>query len=808
MKQKLFSILTLLLCAVSGASATDYTWTFDTYCSNQSIAVGSNASIATGGVVVSTSNDVNLTYIEGKAESSRMYNLSSAEGPTGDVNYSSYLYMGGEGKTSTTNRCFTTGTITGKGQLTIIYKTGTGSFSVYDASSTSTPLATVSDLANSSAKSTIPLDLGTGKQLIIAHSGKCYIYAIKWTAASATALSVTYSISPAAGGTVNQTPSGSSFEPGAAIEFTATPNTGYKFVNWTDDNNGDEELGTSTTYNIASISEATAITANFAALNAITFSANGGTGDVPASSYVDDGESYTVPTWLHLYKEGFTFAGWKNGETTYTAGQTFESISDDIALEAQWITNTQVLGNAATTASWKFGSDDNAPTISIQGSNQTKYYVTKATVNGSSIDVPLYIDANNGKFNTQAAYAQVNGGTKFTLPAVTGMTVTYTSGANSHTDVTLFAFDDSENVEAEMYSNNLVFTYNGTNSTITFTDNDGTMWPTGISVSYPKYVSEPASAEDNSVILTYTNGSVSDKTWTGSDNCLGYTITTNEAGSIGQKNNEKFAFGYGGTYTITVPEGMTVTSFKISGQANSSTSYVTYNETQKSFGNSSVADQNWTIANPTAGGSIIFSVETKQLNVTSITLYTSDITLTTTDNMAGWRAFYDAEKSYTVDENTKIYTVTSQDEKSVKLTEVTGRIPTQTPVLLKTSDANHTMTLTAATTGDEINISGNLLQATNGSTVSNVYRLGYGANGVGFYQYSATSPASGIVYLPANTGGAKALLLSFGDVTAIDAVAADETVNTGNGKMYNLSGQLVGEGYKGIVIVNGKKIVK
>ena len=766
----------LLLALVGGTTnawATDYVWTFDAYCTTNNITAGNSGNIGTGGVIVSTSNTVNLKYIEGKANSSKMYKLSSAEGPTGDANYTSYLYMGGDGKSSTTNRCFTTGTITGRGQLTIIYKTGTGSFSVYDASSTSTPLATVSDLANSSAKSTSTLNLGEGKSLIIAHSGKCYIYAIKWTATSETAKTVSYTISPAAGGTVEQSPSGTSIEAGTEVSFAATANTGYKFVNWTDDNNGDAVLGTSATYTIASLSANTAITAHFEALNAITFSANGGSGDVPQTVYKDDGEDFDIPTWLHLYKEGYTFAGWKTGETTYTAGQTIENISDNVALAAQWNANSVALGNAATTASWKFGSNDGAPTISIEGSGKTKYYVTKATVSGSSIDVPLYIDANNGKFSTQADYAQVNAGTKFTLPAVPGMTVTYTSGAMTHEDVSKFAFDDNSNVSAEMSSNNLVFTYNGNNSTITFTDNDGSMWPTGISVSYPKYIPGPADAGNASVVLTYSNGSVSGKVWTGTTDteCEGYTISADASGSITAKNSTKYALGYGtsgATYTIAVPSGVKITSFKITGAANSSTSYVTYNETQKSFDNSGDTDQTWTVASPSAGGSIEFSVATKQLNVTSITLYTDDITLTTSANMAGWRAFYDASNGYTLDANTTAYIAIDVNDGVVKMKSI-SEVPAGTPVILKTTSSadNYKMTLTKASLEPYEDL-GNLLTWET-SEVSNKYRLGYGAEGVGFYPYSGT-PSSGAVILDISSSSSRALRMSFGGITDINQV--------------------------------------
>ena len=180
--------------------------------------------------------------------------------------------------------------------------------------------------------------------------------------------------------------------------------------------------------------------------------------------------------------------------------------------------------------------------------------------------------------------------------------------------------------------------------------------------------------------------------------------------------------------------------------------------------------------------------------------------LTTTDNMAGWRAFYDADNSYSVEKNTKVYVVASNPVGTkVSLTSIEG-IPAGVPVILHTSSTadNHKMTLTKETASPYSYTGENKLQYTT-TAVSNVYRLGYNASdGVGFYPYSGT-PASGAVILNVNTQAAKALMISFGDETALDNVSAEEKVSKGNGKRYNLAGQLVGEGYKGIVIENGKK---
>lgn len=184
--------------------------------------------------------------------------------------------------------------------------------------------------------------------------------------------------------------------------------------------------------------------------------------------------------------------------------------------------------------------------------------------------------------------------------------------------------------------------------------------------------------------------------------------------------------------------------------------------------------------------------------------------LTTTDNMAGWRAFYPEGKGYTLDENTTAYVITANPVNNKVYLEKTSNngkdVYPNTPVILYTSSAedSHKMTLSKANVAA---YEGTNLLSWATDKVSNVYRLGFNEkDGVGFYPYSGT-PASGAVILNVSSATqlAKALMISFGDETALDNVSAEEKVSKGNGKRYNLAGQLVGEGYKGIVIENGKK---
>lgn len=83
--------------------------------------------------------------------------------------------------------------------------------------------------------------------------------------------------------------------------------------------------------NVTSVS--TSLTANF---YTVTYAGNGATGTVPTDNTIySDGSTVTVLSAGELSKSGNVFAGWKTGETTYDAGETF-AITGVTTLTAQW----------------------------------------------------------------------------------------------------------------------------------------------------------------------------------------------------------------------------------------------------------------------------------------------------------------------------------------------------------------------------------------------------------------------------------------------------------------------------------------
>lgn len=158
----------------------------------------------------------------------------------------------------------------------------------------------------------------------------------------------------------------------------------------------------------------------------------------------------------------------------------------------------------------------------------------------------------------------------------------------------------------------------------------------------------------------------------------------------------------------------------------------------------------------------------------------------------------------------KAYTVKLNEEKTgIVMNEVEGVVPAGVAVLLK-GKADTDYALTKAEGWQNVTSDLKMSDGTITSTTSvNVYGLATVNGQDGFYK------ASGEQKIPAKCGylevakTAGAAFFSLGDITGNTTGIADvkaETVKA-DAQMYNLAGQKVGKGYKGIVIKNGKKMI-
>lgn len=136
-------------------------------------------------------------------------------------------------------------------------------------------------------------------------------------------------------------------------------------------------------------------------------------------------------------------------------------------------------------------------------------------------------------------------------------------------------------------------------------------------------------------------------------------------------------------------------------------------------------------------------------------------------------------------------------------TQLSGIVPASTPMVVKNTAAG----TYAATIGldEATEVTDNDLKASDGTIVGNgstIYILGNSSDGVAWYFCAAgTTIAAGKCYLAVDANGVKSIGIH-GTADAISSVATEQSKSC---VRYNLSGQQVNNGYKGIVIENGKK---
>lgn len=216
----------------------------------------------------------------------------------------------------------------------------------------------------------------------------------------------------------------------------------------------------------------------------------------------------------------------------------------------------------------------------------------------------------------------------------------------------------------------------------------------------------------------------------------------------------------------------------------------------------------------TTGGIAISNMK-YMASASSAVVSGDNVSLTTTANMQGWRAFYDNEYSYTVDDNTKVYMVVdSENNGEVKFCNKTGnKVPMGSAVVLHTdalqSDGTYLITMTRDETPYVYEGIDNLLRHSNEGEEINAYRLGYRSgeeNGVAFYSWSTTNSSEGIVYLyqPNNNGNAKIAFEIEESATGVTLVQNEQEKCD---FVFNLNGQRLAAPRKGFNIINGKKYI-
>lgn len=203
-----------------------------------------------------------------------------------------------------------------------------------------------------------------------------------------------------------------------------------------------------------------------------------------------------------------------------------------------------------------------------------------------------------------------------------------------------------------------------------------------------------------------------------------------------------------------------------------------------------------------------------QISAASPVVDGDNISLTVAAYMQGWRPFYDADNSYTVDDNTKVFmAIEREGEDAVKLTNITGRkVPKGSAVILHTDaileDGTYQITMTKDASPYVYEGNDNLLSASVIGTPVNAYRLGYLAgegNGVAFYSWKADAPSAGVVYLDLTDSNAAKIGFDIDENTTEIVSVRDR--NNEEKAFFNLNGQRLDNPRKGFNIINGKKVI-
>ena len=209
------------------------------------------------------------------------------------------------------------------------------------------------------------------------------------------------SANPSDGGSVS---GGGSYKPGTSVTVYAYVNSGYQFVNWTDENGN--EVSTNETYQFAKSDKNEKLTANFKfvpnspgepvqlfARYRLTVITEEG-GSVSGAGVYAEGASVTLRASVN---SGFDFVGWYDGETCMSTDKTykFAMVGSPLTLKAKF----------------KFNPD--APAEPSQLFNT--YAISLLAEEGGSVSMSPTSQNNRYKTGTSLTlYAYTNSGYAFT----------------------------------------------------------------------------------------------------------------------------------------------------------------------------------------------------------------------------------------------------------------------------------------------------------------------------------------------------------------------------------------------------------
>ena len=603
---------------------------------------------------------------------------------------------------------------------------------------------------------------------------------------SGTKHTLSSAVNPSATGTV--TLGSNSILEGKSTTILAEPADGYYFVNWTYTGTGASvnNVNTASTTFTMGTSDAT-VTANFAEINywAVTYDYNDGvTEDEEVRVLKTEADSYNLKAAPS--REGYNFTGWKIGETTYAAGASYEPTAD-VTVQAQW--------------------EFDGTLITYNKSNKNDLATGAKYVMGAS-----YTSSGT----TTWKYCQAMGSDTYLHADVVGEHGTLDA------DKAVFYDETPE-----------VITLNETEDGWTMTNESG------------KKIGLKGDKQ-----LGYDTG---DQTWDlgGTDNIPTFSAQYTKNGTL-TTYIMKFNWNSGSSRFNAYTSGQQdVYFYRLDNGKNVYTLTLDFNDGATNDGTHRVLEgANYTLTAPTRNGYVFMGWNTEEdgtgtnyeagayaMPAVNTTLYAQWATTTTitlnaacTDGNMVYGTF-SFPRSFVVPEDIIVSEIGIVDGKLYVEEYSEGDIvPANTGVMVSSlTGGNYDVTLSNAA-GTSVLGNDNRLRGTGaGITASEMdaadanckfyrltmhgYEAGVNPGVIGFWwgaaEGAAFAIASNKAYLAVANGGSAKEGFSFGTDTAeTDRIRSieNEKLNIET-SAYNLAGQRVGKDYKGIVVVNGKKML-
>ena len=254
--------------------------------------------------------------------------------------------------------------------------------------------------------------------------------------------------------------------------------------------------------------------------------------------------------------------------------------------------------------------------------------------------------------------------------------------------------------------------------------------------------------------------------------------------------------------------------FKVRG-TNSNTRYVVVNGENAGTVNSPSSDKNINSIAIPVGTTVVYGLDEASQAANNLRYYNVTFTPAVNVTSEGWATTTTPSYAVDFDENAEVYIATAAGE-NITLTKITDA-PANTAVVVNAAAGSYTMTKKAEATTD---VSKNLLKSSDGSVVGTTtgspYVLGKNlSNVVGFGPLAKdVTLAAGKAYILASAFPAAKDFYPFvigdeeNETTSINSIENGESRIENSDYIYNLAGQKVSKDYKGIVIVNGKKVIR